>query len=58
VLAAARTARELLGLSLDATEFHIAFGALQTSDKEIALLTRSLLGILAEAAAGVEPIDA
>jgi hypothetical protein len=54
VLAAVRTARELLGLSLDATEFHIAFGALQTSDREIALLTRSIFGILAEAAAGVE----
>jgi hypothetical protein len=44
----------LLGLSLDATEFHIAFGALQTSDREIALLTRPIFGILAEAATGVE----
>jgi len=30
------------------------FGALQTSDTEIALLTRSILGIFAEAGAGVE----
>jgi len=53
-LAAAKAVRELLGLSPDATEFHIVFGALPTSDREIALLTRSILGILAEAGAGVE----
>jgi hypothetical protein len=53
-LAAAKTVRELLGLSPDATEFTIAFGALPASDTEIAFLTRPILGILAEAAAGVE----
>jgi hypothetical protein len=53
-LAAAKTVRELLGLSPDATEFTIVFGALQASDTEIAFLTRPILGILAEAAAGVE----
>lgn len=54
VLAAGKAIRELLGLSPDATEFHVGFGALQTSDTEIAFLTRSILGILTEAAAGVE----
>jgi hypothetical protein len=53
-LASAKAVRELLGLSPDATEFHIVFGALQASDTEIAFLTRPILGILAEAAAGVE----
>jgi hypothetical protein len=52
-LAVAKTVRELLALSPDATEFHMVFGALPTSDTEIALLTRSMLGILAEATAGV-----
>jgi len=54
VLAAAKAVRELLGLSPDATDFHIAFGALATSNTEIAFLTRTILGILVEAAAGVE----
>jgi hypothetical protein len=53
-LAAAKALRELLGLSRDATEFHIEFGALPASDTEIAVLTRSILGIFSEAAMGVE----
>jgi len=53
-LAAGKTVRELLGLSPDATEFHIVFGALSASETEIAFLTRPILGILAEAGAGVE----
>ena len=53
-LATAKTVRELLGLSPDATEFHIVLGALPASDTELAFLTRPILGILAEAAAGVE----
>jgi hypothetical protein len=53
-LATAKAVRELLGLSPDATEFHIVLGALPASDAEIAFLTRPILGILAEAAAGVE----
>ncbi len=51
---AARTARELLRLSPDAKEFRISFGALPQDDKEIAMLTRSMLEILMEATAGVE----
>ncbi len=51
---AARTARELLRLSPDAKEFKLSFGALPRDDKEIAMLTRSMLEILMEATAGVE----
>jgi len=53
-LAAAKAVRELLGLSPNATEFHVVFGALPASDTEIAVLTRTILGIFAEAAAGVQ----
>jgi len=49
-----KTVKELLGLNPDATEFHIAFGAMNSNDTEIAFLTRSMLDILTEAAAGVE----
>ena len=56
-LEAARTARELLRLSPDAKEFKISFGALPQDDKEIAMLTRSMLEILMEATAGVEVPD-
>lgn len=54
---AARTARELLRLSPDAKEFKLSFGALPKDDKEIAMLTRSMLEILMEATAGVEVPD-
>jgi hypothetical protein len=53
-LEAARTARQLLRLSPDAKEFKLSFGALPQDDKEIAMLTRSMLEILMEATAGVE----
>ena len=54
---AARTARELLRLNPDAKEFKLSFGALPRDDKEIAMLTRSMLEILMEATAGVEVPD-
>src|SRR5262249_49161251 len=38
-------------------EFRLSFGALPRDDKEIAMLTRSMLEILMEAAAGVEIAD-
>ena len=50
----AKTVRELLGLNPNLSEFHIAFGAMNNADTEIAFLTRSMLDILTEAAAGVE----
>jgi hypothetical protein len=46
--------REKLGLNPDATEFHLAFGALAQNDQEIAVLTRSMLEILAELANNIE----
>jgi len=53
-VAKGKTIRELLHLDPDAQEFRLAFAAQQIDDKEIAMLTRSLLEILAEASAGVE----
>ena len=55
--AAAATAmkvRELLHLDAHAQEFKLAFGAVAENDREIAMLTRSMLEILAESSAGVE----
>ena len=46
--------RELLHLSPSAQEFRLAFGAVPQDDTEIAMLTRSMLEILAEASAGVD----
>jgi hypothetical protein len=46
--------RELLHLSLDAQEFKLVEATTQKDDKEVAMLTRSMSQILAEAAAGVE----
>jgi hypothetical protein len=56
-LEAARTVRKLLRLSPDAKEFKLSFDALPQDDKEIAMLTRSMLEILMEATAGVEVPD-
>jgi hypothetical protein len=50
----AKKVRELLHLNLDAQEFKLVEAATQGDDKEIAMLTRSMLQILAEAGAGVE----
>jgi hypothetical protein len=56
-LETARKVRQLLRLSPDAKEFRLSFGALPQDDKNIAMLTRSMLEILAEASAGVEIPD-
>jgi hypothetical protein len=40
--------RETLGLDPDATEFSLAFGALNASSTEVALLTRSVMEIMTE----------
>jgi hypothetical protein len=53
-VAKGKTIRELLHLNPDAQEFRLTFAAQQIDDKEIAMLTRSMLEILAEASAGVE----
>src|SRR5262249_15532172 len=46
--------RKTLGLNPDATEFQLAFGSLAKNDREIAVLTRSMLEILAELASTIE----
>ena len=50
----AQKMRELLHLSPSAQEFRLGFGVVQEDDTEIAMLTRSMLEILAEASAGVD----
>jgi hypothetical protein len=46
--------RHLLHLNPDATEFNLVFGAAPSSDTEIAVVTRSILGLLKTMAAQVE----
>jgi hypothetical protein len=50
----AKRIRELLHLNPDSDEFKVVFGATQQDDKEVAIVTRSMLDILAETSAGVE----
>ena len=52
--ATAQEVRKLLHLDPEATEFTVAFGSVAENDRQIAILTRSMLEILAEASAGVE----
>ena len=47
-----RFVRETLGLDPDASEFTLAFGAVQRNDREIAMLSRSMFEILLELGAG------
>lgn len=46
--------RELLDLNPQATEYTLAFGMVPTNDREIAILSRSMLDILNELSAGIE----
>jgi hypothetical protein len=50
----AQRVRDLLHLSPDAQEFRLAFAAVPQDDREIAMLTRSMMETLGEASAGVE----
>jgi len=51
--------RQKLGLNPDATEFRLAFGAVAQNDREIAVLTRSMLEIMVElATTGIDVPDA
>ncbi len=54
VLADSREVRRLLGLSPDATEFTLVSGPNASSDTEIAVQTRSVLGLLQNLAAQVQ----
>jgi hypothetical protein len=40
--------RQALGLALDAQEFRVAYGSIAKDDKEIAILSRSILEILVD----------
>lgn len=46
--------RRMLGLKEDATEFRIVYGSTQTSDNEIALLTRSINEVLTDISSTVQ----
>jgi hypothetical protein len=49
-----RELRELLGLNLEATEFKLVFGPTAANDKEIAVLTRSILRLMQTMSTQVE----
>jgi hypothetical protein len=49
-----RLIRELLGVNPQAVEFSMAFGMVPANDREIAILSRSLLDILNELSSGIE----
>jgi len=53
----AQNVRKMLGLDLTTHEFRLTLGAVPINDKEIAILTRSMLEILGEVAAGVQIPD-
>ena len=44
------TVRQILGLNPDAREFRVVYGAIAADDREIAMLTRSILQIMVELA--------
>ena len=46
--------RRTLGLALDAKEFHVAYGSIARDDKEIAILSRSILEILVDLGSNIE----
>jgi hypothetical protein len=49
-----RFVRETLGLALDAKEFQVAYGSIAKDDKEVAILSRSILEILVDLASNIE----
>ena len=54
LISATNTVRRILGLAPDIQEFKVVYGAVARSDKEIAILTRSMLEIIIELASYVE----
>jgi len=52
--ASAKETRKILGLDPETREFNLTYGAIHKDDKEIAMVTRSMLEILAESSVGVE----
>jgi len=53
-LAEARELRELLGLDPDAPEIRLVFGATAADDREVAVVTRSILHVMAAMSVNVE----
>ncbi|MCK6466736.1 MAG: hypothetical protein L6Q53_00895 [Candidatus Brocadia sinica] len=49
--------RKILGLDPYANEFRVVYGSFSTSDKEVAILTRSILEIIADLASYIEVPD-
>jgi hypothetical protein len=49
-----RTARKLLGLDPSAQEFAVAYGSIAKNDRELAILTRSILEIIIDLASYIE----
>ncbi|MBE2215352.1 MAG: hypothetical protein IAE82_15875 [Opitutaceae bacterium] len=53
-LASIRELRDLLGLDQEASEFQLVYGGIAANDREIAILSRSILGIMQMMAAHVD----
>ena len=54
IVAPNRKIRELLGLDPSAEEFHVVYGSYPENDKEIAILTRSILQVLIDIASMID----
>jgi len=54
IVAPNRKVRELLGIDASAQEFNVVYGAYPENDKEIAILTRSILQVLIDAASYID----
>ncbi len=54
IAAEINTFRQILGLNPDAKEFRVLYGAFAADDREIAMLTRSMLQIMIELASYIE----
>ncbi len=54
VTALSAEVRTMLGIAPQATEFNVVYGAIPRDDKEIALLTRSLLEVIIDLSADIE----
>ena len=52
--ALSREVREILGLNPQTSEFHVVYGAIPQDEKEIALLTRSILEVLIDLSTDIE----
>ena len=58
IVALSTEVRKILGLDPHAKDFSVVYGAISNNDKEIALLTRSILEVLIDISADIEVPDA